>query len=90
MRGIGHDRRLPATVAARSKPDPKIIQCLTCDKGYRVVERTLSVLSGKPCWRKRRDAEAAHGHPFISSYLATKRLTWEEHCDHCHGAGEAL
>ena len=90
MRKVGHDRRLPIVVPERSTPDVKITRCLTCNNGYRVVERGLSVLSGKLYWAKRGEAEALHGHYFISSYPATLRLSWEEHCEHCHEVGEGL
>ena len=71
-------------------PDVEIIHCPTCDNGYRVIERRLSVLSGNLDWTKRREAEALHDHYFISSYPAKRRLSWKEHCEHCHEAGEAL
>lgn len=90
MRKIGHDRQLPIVVPERSTQHVKITHCLTCDNGYRVVERGLSVLSGKLYRAKRGEAEALHSHYFISSYRAVQRLSWEEHCEHCHEAGEGL
>lgn len=89
MRGTKPRRRLPTVVPARSETASKIIRCMTCDNGYRALARGLAVYSGARYWGKRRDLEALHGHFFISAYYAPQELRWEEHCEHCHEAGEA-
>jgi hypothetical protein len=90
MRGpLGHDRRLP--IAPQARPEAsKIVTCLTCDSGYRAIQRGLAVLGRIAHWTKSREAEALHGHFFISTYQASRRLTWEVHCEHCHEVGEEL
>jgi hypothetical protein len=89
MRKVGHDRRLPIVVPTPPE-QPQILACLTCDNGYRWVARELAVFTGSLYWKKRRAAEALHGHWFISDYPAFTRLRWEEHCERCHGIGEVL
>lgn len=90
MRKVGHDRRLPIVVPARPETTSKIIDCRTCDNGYRAIQRGLAVFGGDRLWTKSREAEVLHGHFFISAYQASRRLVWQVHCEHCHEAGETL
>jgi hypothetical protein len=90
VRGNGPHKPLPIVRVTpdRSGTVPRIVRCLTCDNGYRVVERGLSVFTGELHWRKRREAEGLHDHFFISAYPSWLRLTWAQHCERCHAAGE--
>jgi hypothetical protein len=90
MRRVGHDRRLPIVAPAPPESASKIVRCMNCDRGYRVIARGLAVFSGARYWGKRRDLEALHGHFFISSYYALRQLVWEVHCEHCHEVGLGL
>jgi hypothetical protein len=89
MRGQ-RDRRLPIVVPLHAETADEFISCATCDAGYKAVAGALGHLNGKVYWKRRRQAEHEHNHFLHSGYPADKRLVWEQHCERCHMAGEAI